>query len=234
VTASEQQLRAAEPGRCNERHAERDRSRHGPAFDSASHTPRILAKGFAIASITFQAMPPNFDPTHSLQFDLDRGQISMAGAEARLLVPAEALARLCAGAGSDRVRDFGRGLGTEMGRRVMGRLGNSASVSAMVEHLGGELALAGFGSLGIEVWGRALVLTITDSPLGPEGDALIAAVLEGAIQRAVSRDAAVVRIDRANGKSRLAVLRPSTAESVKRWLADGVSWGDILARLSSA
>jgi hypothetical protein len=179
-------------------------------------------------------MPPSFDPTHSVQFDLDRGQISIAGSDARILVPAEALARLCAGAGNDSVKDFGRGLGTEMGRRVMGRLGDSASVSSMIEHLGGELALAGFGSLGIEVWGRALVLTVTGSPLGPDGDALIAAVLEGAIQRAVARDAAVVRIDRENGKARLAVLRPSTAQSVKRWLADGVSWGDILARLSSA
>jgi hypothetical protein len=158
----------------------------------------------------------------------------MAGADARLLVPAEALARLCAGAGTDSVQDFGRGLGTEMGRRVMGRLGETASVSAMVEHLGGELALAGFGSLGIEVWGRALVLTITDSPLGAEGDPLIAAVLEGAIQRAVARDAAIVRIDRANGKARLAVLRPSTASSVRRWLGDGITWGDILTRLSSA
>ncbi len=158
----------------------------------------------------------------------------MPGADPRLLVPADALARLCAGADADTVRDFGRGLGTEMGRRVMGRLGDGSSVSAMVEHLGGELALAGFGSLGVEVWGRALVLTITDSPLGSDGDALLASVLEGAIQRAVARDAAVVRIERSNGKTRLAVLRPSTAESVRRWLGEGASWGDVLARLSSA
>jgi hypothetical protein len=179
-------------------------------------------------------MSPPFDPTHSVQFDLDRGRITLPGSDPRLLVPAEALARLCAGASTDTVKDFGRGLGTEMGRRVMGRLADGGSVSSMVEHLGGELALAGFGSLGVEVWGRALVLTITDSPLGPDGDALIAAVLEGAIQRAVARDASVVRIDRSNGKARLAVLRPSTADSVRRWLREGTSWGDVLTRLSSA
>ncbi|HVW26267.1 MAG TPA: hypothetical protein VHC69_12925 [Polyangiaceae bacterium] len=179
-------------------------------------------------------MPPSFDPTRAVQFDLDRGRIFVAGSDPRLLVPAEALARLCAGSASDAVKDFGRGLGTEMGRRVMGRLGSDGSVSAMVEHLGGELALAGFGSLGLEVWGRALVLTVTDSPLGETGDPLIAAVLEGAIQRAVARDAAVVRIERSNGKARLAVLRPSTAASVRRWLGEGASWGDILTRLSSA
>jgi hypothetical protein len=179
-------------------------------------------------------MAPPFDPTHSVQFDLDRGRISMPGSESRLLVPAEALGRLCAGAQEDSVKDFGRGFGTEIGRRVAARLGDTVSVSAMVEHLGGELALAGFGSLGIEVWGRALVLTISNCPLGAEGDALVCAVLEGALQRAVARDAAVVRIERSDGKARLAVLRPSTAASVKRWLADGVSWGDALARLSSA
>src|SRR5262249_42956036 len=128
----------------------------------------------------------------------------------------------------------GRGLGTEMGRRVIGRLGETASVSSMVEHLGGELALAGFGSLGIEGWGRALVLTITGSPLGADGGAPLAAVLGGALQRAVARDAHIVRIDRTNGKARLAVLRPSTAASVRRWLGEGVSWGDILTRLSTA
>ncbi len=179
-------------------------------------------------------MSPPFDPTRAVQFDLDRGRILVAGSDARLLVPAEALARLCAGTASEAVRDFGRGLGTEMGRRVKGRLANNSSISEMIEHLGGELALAGFGSLGLEVWGRALVLTITDSPLGENGDTLIAAVLEGALQRAVARDAAVVRIERSNGKARLAVLRPSTAESVRRWLGDGASWGDILTRLSSA
>lgn len=179
-------------------------------------------------------MSPPFDPTRAVQFDLDRGRILVAGSDARLLVPAEALARLCAGSAGDAVKDFGRGLGTEMGRRVTGRLGDSGSISAMVEHLGGELALAGFGSLGLEVWGRALVLTITDSPLGEAGDPLIAAVLEGAIQRALARDAAVVRIERSNGKARLAVLRPSTAESVRRWLGEGATWGDILTRLSSA
>ncbi len=179
-------------------------------------------------------MPAPFDPTHSVQFDLDRGRISVHGSEARLLVPAEALLRLCAGAGDDGVKDFGRGLGTEIGRRVGARLGDGSSVSAMVEQLGGELALAGFGSLGVEVWGRALVLTVTDSPLGGDGDALLAALLEGAVQRALARDASIVRLERADGKARLVVLRRTTADAVRRWLSEGVSWADALARLSSA
>ena len=73
-------------------------------------------------------------------------------------------------------------------------------------------------------------VTITDSPLGENGDPLIAAVLEGAIQRALARDAAVVRIERSNGRARLAALRLLTAESVRRWLGEGASRGDAPSR----
>jgi hypothetical protein len=104
----------------------------------------------------------------------------------------------------------------------------------MVEHLGGDLALAGFGSLGAEVWGRALVFTVTGSPLGHDGDALLAAVLDGALQRALGRDAAVVPIDRADERVRLVVVNRATGSRVRQWLAEGVTWGDALSRLSAA
>src|SRR5205085_12100324 len=125
---------------------------------TAQRTERLYSQKRSRSRRRCPAMAPPFDPTHSVQFDLDRGRISMPGSDSRLLVPAEALGRLCAGASEDSVKDFGRGFGTEIGRRVAARLGDAVSVQAMVEHLGGELALAGFGSLGIEVWGRALVL----------------------------------------------------------------------------
>ena len=34
----------------------------------------------------------------------------------------------------------------------------------VLDHLGGELALLGLGSLGLERWGRALVLTVEGAP----------------------------------------------------------------------
>lgn len=158
----------------------------------------------------------------------------MDGTEARVLIPADALAKLCLGAGRESTKDFGRHVGTEIGRRVAARVPAGSSVPTMVEHLGGELALAGLGSLGVEIWGRALVLTVTDSPLGAEGDALVSAVLEGALQRALGRDAAVVRVDRTDGKARLAVVSRKSGTTLEQWLAEGVSWGDALARLNAA
>jgi hypothetical protein len=179
-------------------------------------------------------MPEPFNPTHAVRFELGRGRVSLDGTEPRVLVSTDALLQLCVSAGHDGSRDFGRRFGTELGRRVAARISGDASIESVLEHLGGELALAGFGSLGIERWGRALVFTLKECPFSKEGDALLAAVLEGAIQRALSRDAAVVLIDRAEGRIRLVVVSRGTAASLERWLSGGVSWGDALSRLNAS
>jgi hypothetical protein len=179
-------------------------------------------------------MTQSFNPTHAVRFELGRGRVSLDGTEARLLVPVEALRQLCQGAGQENVKDFGRHIGTEIGRRVAVRIGDGASVAALVEHLGGDLALVGLGSLGVEVWGRAVVLTVIDSPLGSDGDGLLAAILEGAIQRAFARDARVVLLERTDGKVRLVVVSPKTEGRVREWLGSGVSWGETLARLNGS
>jgi hypothetical protein len=59
-------------------------------------------------------------------------------------------------------------------------------------------------------------------------------VLEGAIQRGFARDASVVPLERTDGKARMLVVGPKTADSVRQWLADGVSWGDVLTRIHAA
>jgi hypothetical protein len=179
-------------------------------------------------------MPEPFNPTHAVRFEIARGRVSLDGTEARVLVPAAALGKLCESAGAESVKDFGRSLGTEIGRRVAARLdGGAPSVTALVEHLGGDLALSGLGSLTVEIWGRALVFAVMDSPLGKEGDLLLASVLEGAVQRALARDTSLVELERSDGRVRFAVLSPKTADGVRKWLGQGVSWGDALARLNA-
>src|SRR5450432_2379343 len=128
-------------------------------------------------------MTPRFDPSYALVFDLGRGQIRMANAGDRADVPSDALLMLCQGASVEVVLYFGRRLGTEAGRALLGRLGEAgqASMEAVVEHLGGELALMGLGSLGLERWGQALVLSFVHSPLGAAGDSLLGFILEGAM-----------------------------------------------------
>ena len=177
-----------------------------------------------------------FNPSSQVRFDIGRGQVSMDGDTSRLLVPAEALLELCRAAGPEATKSFGRRLGTEIGRRVAARLAGGperASLEAVVEHLGGDMALVGLGSLSVERWGAALVFRVRNSPAG-SADALLAAVLEGALQRALSRDASLVPLERADGSVRLLVVRAETAQKVRGWLEGGVAWGEALSRLSAS
>lgn len=179
------------------------------------------------------AMP--FDPSRSVAFDLNRGQITLKGGAERVLVPSDALLALCTGSGREESTDFGRRLGTEAGRRAAERLGDirSATPEEVVEHLGAELALAGLGSLSLEQWGRSLVFMVTGSPFGAAGDELLASVLQGALQRAFARDADVVRLERDDRRARFLITNHSGAEQVRGWISQGTAWGEALARLDS-
>jgi hypothetical protein len=176
---------------------------------------------------------PRFDPTHSLEFNLDRGSVKLSGSLERVLLPADALAALVRGADSETRRDFARRLGTEAGRRVAERLDSSANSESVVEHLGGELALMGLGSMTLERWGRALVVAVSGSPLRGEGDDILAGVIEGALQRGFGRTAVVVPLVRDDSLVRLLVVGTAAGERVRAWLGSGVGWGDALARLNA-
>ena len=180
-------------------------------------------------------MSLNFDPSYALEFDFGRGQIRMANAGERVVVPCDALLALCQGASEDAVRDFGRRLGTEAGRKMNDRLGEAwqASLETVLEHLGGELALMGLGSLGLERWGLALVLSFSHSPLGWAGDLLLGSVLEGAMQRSFGRETVAIRLMRDDQKVRFLMAGHSGARKAGTWLAEGVAWGDVLSRLAS-
>lgn len=177
---------------------------------------------------------PQFDPSRAVQFDLGRGQVALDGASCRVLVPTDLLLELCRNAGNEATINFGRRLGTECGRRVAERLAEGATQAAvdhLLDHLGGEIALMGLGNLGVERWGKALVMTFEGSPVGSEGDAVLAAILEGALQRVFGRDCTVVKLDRDDELVRLLVVSSATAKSVSEALAGGTAWGQVLAEL---
>lgn len=176
-----------------------------------------------------------FDPTAAVRFDLARGQIAVPNSGERVLIPADALLTLCDAADAEARKDFARRLGTEAGRRTAERLGSSdaASAEAVVEHLGGDLALMGLGSLELERWGKALVLSVHGSPFGARGDALLAAALEGAIQRAFARDVGVARLARDDARVRFLVTSRTGAERVQSAIESGRAWAEVIAELDS-
>lgn len=179
-----------------------------------------------------------FDPTKAVTFDLAQGLVHLEDAPGRLLVPATALSTLAQAAGPEARAAFAKALGEPLGVRVARRFtGDSgvkeASVEAVVDHLGGELALAGLGSLSLERWGRALLFTVDQSPLAKDeaGEALLGEVLAAALQRATGRDVRCVPLMNDHVRVRLLVTGAAAAEKARAWLRDGVSWGDVLARL---
>ena len=179
-------------------------------------------------------MATRFNPSGSVSFDLARGRVDCGGEH--VLVPADALIDLCRHAGDDAVTDFGRRLGTAAGRRVAERLGDgasSATLEEVLDHLGGELALLGLGSLGLERWGRALVLSVDGAPFGQQLDRLLGATLEGALQRAFGRDCHATKLVRDDRRVRFLIGNANLAGKVSEWLGSGLSYGEALTRLQT-
>ena len=106
----------------------------------------------------------SFDAARAVRFDLPSGSVRAAGDARVALVPVEALAAVGKSGAADEVAGI---VGSAIGKRVAARLGNSngATIEAFATALGGELAVAGYGSLSLERWGRALVLVVEHAAL---------------------------------------------------------------------
>lgn len=172
-----------------------------------------------------------------VQFDLALGLVRVDETSYGFLIPTDPLLELLGHAGQEASSDFGRRLGAEIGRRIAERLGDhckTASVEAWLNQLAREVALLGLGSLGLERWGRAAVVTIQDSPLGSKGDDLLSSLLEGAVRRALGRNSSLVVLDRSQGTVRLLLANPVTANRVREWLRAGAPWRETLMRLHAA
>ncbi len=161
-----------------------------------------------------------YRPDHDVTFDLAHGLVHLEGAPARVLVPADGLAALCAAAGDEATAEIGRAMGRAMGLRVAARLAplaeaegatqggggaRAASIETMVDHLGAELSLAGLGSLGIERWGHALVMVIDHSPLERAATGCSRRSLGEAVGVATGRHVSAVLLARDGTRARLLI-----------------------------
>jgi hypothetical protein len=183
---------------------------------------------------------PPFDVSKAVTFDLSRGQIQKEGADSRLLVSAGALVALCRAAGADAAAAFARASGQAIGSSIATRFERAGSdvgaapIDAVVEHLSGELAVAGLGRLSVERWGQALVLVVDYGPATDAGDELLRALLGAAVAGAARLDLECVRLAREGDRARFFIAGRRGAEKVRQWLGSGVSWGEALVRLHPA
>jgi hypothetical protein len=183
---------------------------------------------------------PPFDASKAVTFDLSRGQIQKEGSDARLLVSATALVALCRAAGLDAASTFARATGQSIGGAIAARFEragsdvSAAAIDTVIEHLSGELAVAGFGRLSAERWGQALVLIVDYGPATEAGDELLRSLLGAAVAGAARLDLECVRLAREGERARFFIAGRKGAEKVRQWLGSGVSWGEALVRLHPA
>lgn len=176
-------------------------------------------------------MTPRFDPTRAIIYDLARGQLKDEEGASRVNLPVSLILRLCEQAGKEATQDFAQSLGSEIGRRVADRMGqsaNAASVEAWTEHLGGQLALVGLGDMSVERWGRALVLRVSGAPQGTEE--LLPTVLTAALQRSLGRDSTALSFNQDEGLA-LLIVSKDTANRARNLVAQGQGLGQVVEAL---
>jgi hypothetical protein len=168
-----------------------------------------------------------------VRFDLATGQVRTGEGERLIVIPLSALDELAQTAGVPAANRFARGIGVAIGRRLAHRLGSvdgvrGASLEAFVSGLALEVALAGWGSLSMERWGKAMVVVVENAPVKEQ--AIVAALVEGAIEAAAGREAHGVALA-GTGPARVLVASEKTASRARLWTAEGVSASDVIARL---
>lgn len=177
---------------------------------------------------------PTFDPTHAVRFDLQRGSVTAGDGERQVVVGCSALDDFVLIAGADAAASVGRTMGAAIGERVAFRLGgarsvNAASIETVVAHLGGELSISGFGVLTLERWGHAMVLVVERPAV--RDIPFLAAILEGAVEAAAGRPVRCLALAREGSVVRVLAAGEAATAKAQAWLAEGVAWGEVLARL---
>ena len=175
--------------------------------------------------------------SEAVTFDLSVGRVNLRETYPQVLLPAEGLKELCAAAGDAATQVLGKVMGKQMGERIAKRLTEQSStiekVSAeeFLANLRAEFALAGFGSLSIERWGKALLLVLDhgQAPLALAGEALGAA-----IEQVAGKEVRAVHMMTDGPRDRFLLANPKAAEQVTSWLQQAVSWGEVLVRLHTS
>ncbi len=180
-----------------------------------------------------------FDPTHAVAFDLARGLVHVDGAPGYAVVPGDALSALWASAPEAARTAFASAVGHEIGRRTALRMGGAQAVRAsaaetVLEHVGGEIALAGLGATSFERWGHALVFVLAGSPLGGGADGLLETILATAIGTATGAPVRAACLGREGVTARFLLSGEAGVSRVREMIARGAGWREAVVALHAS
>jgi hypothetical protein len=179
-------------------------------------------------------MVSTFDPARAVRLDFPRGAALASDDERVVLLPAAALTELTLEAPAELRLTLGKAMGASLGARVASRLGGSegaakTTLEGFLNELAGEVAASGLGTLGLERWGRALVVTVGNAAV--EDDSFLAGLVGAALATATGKDTHAVHLTSTDGQAKLLVASRGTAERVRGYVAAGESFGVILEKL---
>ncbi len=175
---------------------------------------------------------PRFDPGAFYEFDLPSGRVRGRTGERVIVLSEAVLGPLVAAASSAGDLTPVRTLGALLGDEVVASLGRESdglSTETVLSHAAAIFAMHGFGKLGVERWGDAMVLAVTDTPTLDEMWLGLAALLGGMFSQISRREVACVPVE----PGRFLVVDPSIAGDVWNAAQSGASLGAICGSLAS-
>jgi hypothetical protein len=172
-----------------------------------------------------------FDPGGFYEFDLGRGTVRTQAGSRVVVLSDNVLAPLVSAAATQGDLTAVRRLGKQLGEQILGNVGGDVTVAPparVLGHAAAVLGLFGWGRLGLERWGDALVATLTDMPVLDDAQLGVAALLGGIFTSLGGREVACVPVSGA----KFLLVDPGIADHVWNWAQEGSSIAGIVDRLT--
>lgn len=173
---------------------------------------------------------PRFDPGGFFEFDLANGTVKTREG-ARIVMFSEAVVGPLVSA-AVRAGDVTaiRSLGHDIGKHARASLqtATDTSIETVLGHAASSVALFGWGRMGFERWGQALIVTLQSMPQLDAHSLSVAALLGGLLTALHGEDVACVPISKTGS---FAVVHPTIAEQVWSWAQSAQDVASVVARL---
>ena len=173
-----------------------------------------------------------FDPSGFYEFNLKGGTVRTRGGERVVMLSESVLSALVEAAARDGDLTPLRRLGELLGEQVLSGLDRPASVltpEVVLGHTSAVTALFGWGGIGFERWGAALVVALRDKPELDEDELGAAALLGGMFSEISQRQVSCVP----TGDSKFIMVDFEVAETVWGWYKDGADLAAIVGMLDT-
>jgi len=174
----------------------------------------------------------SFDPGGFFEFDLAKGAVSARGGGRVLVLSDGVVAPLISAAVEagdlTAVRELGRQLGEAAAAEMEGAPQDGAA-EEVLGHAGAVLSLFGWGRLGVDRWGDALVATLDQLPRLDDEHLGIAALLGGLFSSLADEEVACVPV---GDDGTFLLVDPSVAQQVWKWSRGGDDVAAVVGRLA--